>query len=74
MQVLAFMALGADATGEEEAKEGSRSLVSGGPTRVGGNVAATYSGGLGEVCIFAVATRPFVVPDVKDCASLWGGG
>jgi hypothetical protein len=58
MQVLAVDALGANAACEEEAEVGAGGLVGFSVAAVFGDVAASLSGGLAEVFVFAVAAAP----------------
>lgn len=64
------MASRAKTFGEVEAKVRAHNFITPRITRVGGDVTAAWRGGFGEVFIFAVAARPFVVPDIEDCACL----
>lgn len=73
MQVRALRALGAYAARKEEAEEGAGDGGGFGVATVEGDVAAARCVRLGEVLVFAVAARPFVVPDVEDCACLGRG-
>ncbi len=75
MQVLAFVALWAQAFREEQAEVAAGDFVGARVARVRRNVAAACSGVLAEVFVLAVAAGPFVVPDVEDGACLgWGLG
>lgn len=72
MQVLALLTPGAEPSSEEQAEITPDDFV---PARISGiasDVAATGGCGLGEVFVFAVTARPFVVPDVEDGAGLRG--
>ena len=66
------MAFGADAPRKEKTEVTAGCLVGGRPARVIPDVAARRSCGLGLLCVFTVTSRPLIVPDVEDCAGLWG--
>ena len=70
MQVLAVLALGADATRKVEAKVRARHVVGPRVPRVLGDVAPPLGFGLREVFVFAITATPFVVPDVENGAGL----
>lgn len=72
MQILALVALVADAAREEQAEIGPRDLIRPRVSAVLGDVAAALGGVLGQVLVFAVAAGPLVVPDVEDGAGLRG--
>jgi hypothetical protein len=71
MQVLAFVALGADTPGKEKAEVRTRCLVCTSVTAVFADVAPVLGGSFREIGVLAIATRPFIVPDVEDRAGLW---
>lgn len=64
------MAPGTQALCEEETEVAPCYFIAAGITRVFGDVAAAWCGGFGEVFVFAVATGPFIIPDVEDSTSL----
>ena len=59
------MALGTDPSREEEAEIASGCFIGLCPPAVVADVAAVHGGSFGQVCVFAVAPGPFVVPDVE---------
>ena len=70
VQVLALMALGADASREEEAEVAPRDAIRLGVSGVLSHVAAALGGRLRQVLVLPVAARPLVIPDVEDRARL----
>lgn len=72
VEVFAIYSFRTGAAREEETEVRAGRLVGLCVAAVSGYVAATLRGSLGEVFVFAVTTRPFVVPDIVDCACLWG--
>lgn len=56
---------------KEQTKVGSCYSICLGVSAVLGDVATALCGGLGEVLVFAITARPFVVPDVEDGSCLW---
>jgi hypothetical protein len=70
MQVLAVLALGADATRKVEAKVRARHVVGPRVPRVLGDVASPLCLGLREVFVLAITAAPLVVPDVENGAGL----
>lgn len=71
MQILALLALRAYAARKEEAEVASWHLVCPRISSVLRNVATPRRRSLREVFILAIATGPFVVPDIEDRSCLW---
>lgn len=70
VQVLALLALGAQALGEEEAEVAPGDPVGARVATVLGYVAPRGSGSLRQILVLPVASRPLVVPDVEDRSRL----
>ncbi len=70
MEVFALLALGADPARKEQTEVRAGYFICFCVAAVFGNIATSCGGCLGEVLVFAVATGPFVVPDVEDGTGL----
>lgn len=73
VEVFAFVTTGAQPPCKEEAEERPGYSVSPCVSGVATDGAPAEGGGFGNIFVFAVATGPFVVPDVEDGACLGGG-
>lgn len=65
MQVVAILAFGTEAAGEEEAEVGAGDFVGLGVARVEGDIAAAFGLVFGGKGIFAVAAGPLIIPGVN---------
>ena len=73
VQILAFVAPGTQPLCEKQTEVAACDAVATGISGVFGYIAAAEGGSFGQVLVFAVTAGPFVVPDVKDGASLRRG-
>jgi len=70
VKVFAFMPTGAQAPRKEEAEKRPGDSVCSCVPRIAADRAPPKGRGFGNVFVFTVTTRPFVVPDVEDGAGL----
>ena len=66
------MAARTETFGEKKAKVRARDFVPTSIAAISCDNTSTRSVSLGKVFIFAIAARPFVVPDIEDCTCLRG--